>query len=354
LAQGQVDAAESWRAGDIIMHVTHENDQWTGDQDLRTWEAGVETGLALPQQRQAQQALAQSTKAQAQALRPYLQWQAEKRVRQLVWSLKKAKTQLKFQKKTVKQAQSLLDTLSQRYQSGDAPKIDFLLARTAWLEQKKRLAQTQAQHDKALTTYQYWTGLTQLPPSLTEPLADTPWQVDTQHPAMQYLKHQSDTALAEKGVVEANQQGNPSVMIGSKHERNRDQNGNTLLLAQISIPFGVQANRTQQLAQVNQTLTERNIALNRMQQTLTEQLAQAQTDLQTARALQAQAKEKSELSKQAMTLAMSAYQAGQTSIQDLLRLRETYFQDQLQARLAEINVGQAIAHLNQILGVPLS
>jgi outer membrane protein TolC len=353
LAQGQNNTASNWRSGDVRVHLTHENDQWTGDQDLRTWEAGIETAIALPSQRDATEKLAQSTQEQAKSLAPYLQWEAAQKVRQLVWTLKKAQTHYRFQQKNLTQVQSLLDTIKQRYQAGEAPKIDYLLAQTTLLEQEKNVQQALAQRDKAQANYHYWTGMSQLPAQLTESLTAKPWQIDAKHPKLTYLKSHSESAQAQKAVVSAAQSGQPSVMIGSKHERDRNMSGNTLLLAQISIPLGLGSDRNQRLAEANQTLTERNIALNQMQQRLNEQLIQARTELQTTRILRTQAQKKRQLSKQAMQLGMNAYQAGQTNIQDLLRLRETYFQDQLQARLADLAVGEAIANLNQTLGAPL-
>jgi outer membrane protein TolC len=352
LSNANRQAADSWIPGEVELNLKHENDGLTGDQGFRSWEGGATFPIWWPGQSGHQSAIGDGYQQQTQAGQAQLALMASKQLRQVVWQTKKAAMRLKFGRKNLQQTQALVDLVQQKVDAGESPKFDLLLAQKSLYDAEKRLTQLQADYDVALQHYQFWTQQTELPSPLAETLVASAPELDS-HPEVQSLAARQKTEQARLDLVEASRHSNPNLYLAAKNERDDQTADNNILIAEIRIPIGSNPMAPTRIAEQRQQLSQSQMALARVKQQLEMDQFQARQSLQAAQKNETLAAEQNALAEEAMRLAQTAYQEGETSIQNLLQMKQQYFEDKLNFKLARLNRLEAIANLNQALGVRL-
>lgn len=351
LAQANQNYANSWIAGDFAVTVRHENANIIGDQSDQSWEFGAAFPIWKPGQTKSLTQLGETYQTLTTLSRKSLRLSASAKLRQLVWNYKKAQVQLAFSQQSLTQTQSLIDFISQKVQAGESPKFDLLVAQKSMVQYQQITAQHQASFTVAQQDFLNWTGETSLPFPLAETLADT----QATHPEREF--HQSLIAIenAKLQWVENQKSANPSVFIGSRLESSNDAASpdKQFLIAEISIPLGLDPASKSRKAEQNQMLTDAKIRQLEINQQLQLDVLTAQQQLLATENIEKLAQQQFTLSEEAMLLAESAYQQGETTIQALLLAKQQFFDDQLNNQLARLNRLEAIAKLNQAQGVIL-
>ena len=345
-------AADSWIAGDVALNLKHENDALTGNQGFESWEGGARFPIWLPGQSSSRQQIGNAYQSLNQVGRQHIQLLASKQLRQLVWQTKKAKVSLKFAYKDLKQTQTLVALVSQKVDAGESPKFDLLLAQKSLFKAQKNVAQKEAAYQVALQNYTQWTQQSDLPSPLAETLASTTLTLE-QHPDYQMMQAQVQAEQAKLELTKASQRGNPSVYVGAKNERDKQTSDNSILIAEVSFPIGADPTAPSRIAEQRQAVSQRQIAQNQAKQKLQLNLIRAKEAWVAAQKTEQLSQQQNTLSEEAMQLAKMAYRQGETSIQNLLLMKQQYFEDKLNFKLAQLNRLEAIANLNQALGVSL-
>lgn len=351
LAQANQSYADSWIAGDIELNLRHENANIIGNQSDQSWEFGAAFPIWKPGQTKSLGQLSETYQTLNTLSQQTLNLTASAKLRQLVWRYKKAQVQLDFAQQSLAQTQSLVDFISQKFQAGESPKFDLLVAQKSMMQYQQVTAQHQASFAVAQQDFLNWTGETSLPSPLAETLAETPLA----HPENQFQQSLITIEKAKLQWVEDQKSTHPSVFIGSRAESSNDAASpdKQFLIAEISVPLGFDPASKSRKAEQNQMLTDAKIRQANVNQQLQLDVLTAQQQLLATENIEKLAHQQLTLSEEAMLLAESAYQQGETTIQALLLAKQQFFEDQLNNQLAKLNRLEAIAKLNQAQGVIL-
>jgi len=351
LAHANQGYADSWIAGEVDVSLRHENANIIGNQSDRIWEVGASFPTWKPGQTKSLSQLGDSYQTLTVLSRQTLKLSASAKLRQLVWAYKKAQTQLAFAQQSLAQTQSLVKFVSQKVRAGESPKFDLLVAQKSVMQYQQILAQHQASLRVAQQNFQRWTGQTQLP----EPLAEKLMSSRSTHPDSEYYQALIAIENAKLRWVEGQKSANPSVFIGSRMESSDGAASadKQFLIAEISVPLGFDPASKTRKSEQQQQVSDATIRQREIDQQLQLYLLSAKQQLKATERIEDLAQQQFTLSEEAMLLAESAYQQGETTIQALLLAKKQFFEDQLNNQLAKLNHLEAIANLNQSQGVIL-
>jgi|GEM_PF-1340574 outer membrane protein TolC len=350
LTQANGNAADSWIAGDVDLVVRHENDGMTGNQGYQSWEVGAAFPIWLPGQSGAKQQLSEDYRSLQSAQTARLALMASGKIRNLVWQLKKAETTLAYRQKSHQQAQALEQLVKQRVDAGENPKMDLLMAQQVTLNAMKQLTLAEQDYRIALNAYSTWTGNEQLPKTFAEHEQSLPL---AEHPDIAFLQSLQSIEAEKLQLTKYSQKQNPNLYLGSKTEKSHQMSDNTMLIAQISFPLGVNKQSAIAVSEQNQNKVNADVALAKAKQQIAIDRRNAETRLQQAQQTQTLAKSQFDLSSQSVLLAKQAYQQGETSIQVLLQATQQLYDNELNYRLSQLNTQQSLSDYNQAQGVSL-
>lgn len=350
LAKANQKYADSWVAGDVELTLRHENAGLIGNQSDSSWELGARMPIWKSGQADSLQQLGSTYQALTELSNQTVLLSASGKLRQLVWAYRKAQVQLHFAKQNLEQTESLVSFIKQKVDAGESPRFDLLMAQKSMMQFQQTLAQQQASFTIAKQDLVRWTGQDQLPSPLAEPL------IKFSQPHPQDTLNQSLVAIekARLNLVKAQKSANPSLFVGSRSETANDGSADKqFLIAEISFPLGFDPSAASRSSEQNQLVTDAKIRHTETKQQIDLAILTAEKNLQAAKEIEKLAQQQIGLSEEAMLLAETAYQQGETTIQALLLAKQQFFDDQLNNELAKINHLEAIANLNQAQGVIL-
>ena len=350
LANTNRQAADSWIAGDVDITIRHENDGATGNQGYQSWEVGAGFPIWLSGQSDAKQKLGQDYARMSENQQSLVDLRASKILRGLVWQLKKAKVTVEFNRKNLEQTQALQHLVSQRVDAGESPKFDLLVAQQSVLKVQRQLALADQAYQSALENYRAWTGSDEIP----EDLAETQHSQDLSvHPEIVALREQLAVAGTKLELARINRKQNPHLYVGGKTDKSNQMADNTMLVAQVSVPLGINKQSSVAVSEQNRATVQLQVALEKAEQSL--KIAQKNAQIKIDQALKTRqlSEEQLKLSEQTVGLATNAYQQGETSIQILLQMKQQFFENKLNYQLSKLDYLQAIADYNQTQGVSL-
>lgn len=349
LANANKNYANSWIAGDVELTIRHENAGIIGNQSDSSWEVGARMPIWKSGQSDSLEQLGTTYQTLSKLSDQTLRLSASGKLRQLVWAYQKAQVQLKFAQQNLTQTQSLVNLIAQKVDAGESPRFDLLMAKKSMMQFQQSVAQQQASFAIAKQDLIRWTGQDQLPTPIVEELTLSP----SAHPQSE-LNH-SLVAIEKSRLnwVKAQKSANPSLLVGSRNETAKGSSSKQFLIAEISLPLGMDPSAGTRTSEQNQLLTEAQIRMGESDQQLALTVLEAKNNLKAAKEIEMLAQQQIGLSEEAMLLAETAYQQGETTIQALLLARQQFFDDQLNNELAKLNHLEAIANLNQAQGVIL-
>ncbi|WP_200345335.1 TolC family protein [Halochromatium glycolicum] len=170
------------------------------------------------------------------------------------------------------------------------------------------------------------------------------------------LLAEADAALArarsERDRVASDRRGNPVLSLGGRRSRDdRAFGADTALQLEVSIPFGLRSQSALELAASERQVTERLAELHRLRREAERELAGAVLGRAgAAKALQV-AERRARLAADALKVAERAFELGETDLADRLRAERRAREAHLDLALRRAEQGQALARLNQALGI---
>lgn len=346
LQQAKQDQANSWMAGDVNLVVHHENGNVMDDNDSQNWQVGAAFPVRLPSQKKAMADLAETSQQNLSIETKYLQWLASKQIRQLIWEVKSAQTQLEITEMTVVTSQQLLEAINKQFELGEAAKIDVVLAEQFALEDRTALLQVQADLLSAKTAYQKWTGFERLPANIIE--TKIPLKID-QHPHIQRLSTKLQMANGKLKQLKSEKSGQPSLYIGAQQDRIASQT-ETSVIMEVAIPLGMNSNFDVNKAEQGLRIQQSQSDLDAAKQSLAIEQKQAEQLIVKQQKTIVLTQKQSKLADQALDMSFKAYKLGEISIHNLLQTQQNATQANLNHALAQLKLGQAIANYNQISG----
>ncbi|MEA1048516.1 TolC family protein [Lamprobacter modestohalophilus] len=409
--RGEADAvrrqAGAWTAADPALRLKGVSDRFTGDDGAYEVEALLELPLWLPGQRRARLELANSLGLRAEALARLLRWEVAGAVRDAVWAAKLAEVQLQQANAAYEAARGLESVVAKRYDAGELARLDLLTAQQETLARQAELTAARADWEQAKAAYVQITGRLQLPeppnwPSV-EPITagqeagtDSNAYLDQGQGARAYshdgqaarghsvrsdglgagvmnsngiggngigglpadhpLLAEADAALAraraEREQVVSDRRGNPILSLGSRRTRDaRAFPDDDALQLELSIPFGLASQSAPEIAASERQVTERLAELHRMRREAERELVAAVLGRRgAAEALQV-AERRASLAADALSVAQRAFELGETDLAERLLAERRAREAHLDLALRRAEQGQALARVNQALGM---
>lgn len=350
LAKANQKYANSWIAGDVELNLRHENAGIIGNQSDNSWELGARMPIWKSGQADSLDQLGSTYQVLAELSNQTLRLSASGKLRQLVWAYQKAQVQLTFAQQNLAQTQSLVNFITQKVNAGESPRFDLLMAQKSMMQFQQTLSQQQANFAIAKQNLIRWTDQEKLP----TPIAEKQVKMVSAHPQSEFNLSLVAIEKARLNLTKAQKSANPSLFIGSRNEATSDGSADKqFLIAEISLPLGLDPGADSRASEQQQLLTAAQMQQAETEQRLALAILQAEKNLQAAKEIEKLAQQQIGLSEEAMLLAETAYQQGETTIQALLLAKKQFFDDQLNNELAKLNHLEAIANLNQAQGVIL-
>lgn len=409
--RGEADAvrrqAGAWTAADPALRLKGVSDRFTGDDGAYEVEALLELPLWLPGQRRARLELASSLGLRAEALARLLRWEVTGMVRGAVWAAKLAEVQLQQANAAYEAARGLESVVAKRYDAGELARLDLLTAQQETLARQAELTAARADWEQARAAYVQITGRLQLPeppnwpsvPPITagqEAGTDSNAYLDQGQGARAYshdgqaagghsvrndglgagvmnsngiggdgigglpadhpLLAEADAALAraraEREQVVSDRRGNPILSLGGRRTRDaRAFPDDDALQLELSIPFGLASQSAPEIAASERQVTERLADLHRMRREAERELVAAVLGRRgAAEALQV-AERRASLAADALSVAQRAFDLGETDLAERLLAERRAREAHLDLALRRAEQGQALARVNQALGM---
>lgn len=343
--------ASSLLADDAAVRLRHENDAWTDSEGFRSWEGGLDLPLWLPGQRGRRNEVASATNLEADSIGRLHYWQVAGEMRELLWSLRIADTELALARQAEASAAVLENDVVKRFQAGELARTDLIMAQKETLARESERVAAQAALDTLIQQYRGWTGLTELPASIEEPATQTQQIADT-HPALAAARLGVVRARATRDQVQGEKRANPVLTLGGKSERPvAGADYDTALTVELHVPLGMKSQARVQTAAAERGLTEASGELAGVKRELDTRLQSAVVERDTAdRALQL-AQRQQALAAEGLRLTQRAFELGESDLFTLLQTRAQALASERNVRLRRLELGRATARYNQAMGV---
>lgn len=338
-------------AGDPSITVKYQTDRIGSDKGFREWESGVELPLWWPGQRSAWQREANGTLASADVLSGAKRLALAGQVREQLWQLALARSAAAEAKLANDSAQQLLHSVKRRVEAGELPHSDLILARGEALSAEDVLAQAGNKVRQAQRRLLLFTGLKQLPAIRPETVSSLN-ELPSRHPRLRLLASEVNLARARRDRVASERHSGTSLWVGGRTTRDVTGSGyDSALGLQLSIPLGAEVFNAPAVSEAEQSLTEAMVAQQRGRLELQSALASARLDYQRAEAAVTRAEQGQTLADQRLRMSQRAFELGESDLVRLLQARRAALTAHQNLQLRRLEVGQAGARLNQILGV---
>ena len=350
-------AAASWISGEPALGIAHRTDRLNRNEGFREYEAEIELPLWYPGVRSAAQAdvAAQRQGFDGQFALAKLKLAGE--LRALSANAATAQVELDLNKRRLLDANALSQDLSRRVKAGENARVDALQAQVLVQQAQAAMVQAESQLARLQNQWRSLTGQTTVA-LLDETLAnnaanETPAApISPDHPALRYAQAQLGSAQAKLALADADKRDPMAIGVGASRERGNFAAANeTKLRIALRIPLGGDNRNAPRQAAARAELDTAQAELDAVQRQLPAELAATTTELRTARAAQAAARERLSLSTEVQTLINQSWRLGNSDLPTRLRADNEQFEARLQLARATIDVQRAIANLNQAHGI---
>lgn len=377
---GESDAvrrqAGAWTADDPALRLKGVSDRLTGDDGAFELEALVELPLWLPGQRRARLELASSLGMRADALSRLLRWEVAGAVRDAVWEAELARVRLQQTAAAYEAARALEAVVAKRFEAGELARLDLLTAGQETLALQAELTAALAAQEQAMAAYAQLTGRQNLPQppnwptNLPSTLPATPGEgmdgaasldaaiggeriaLPDDHPLLAEADAALSGARAERERVVSDRRGNPVLSLGGKRTRDaRSSPTDDALQLEVSIPFGLPSQSAPDIAASERQVTERLAELHRLRREAERELVAALLGRRGAAAALLVAERRAGLAADGLAVAERAFELGETNLGERLRAERRAREAKLDLALRRAEQGQALARVNQALGI---
>ncbi|GAB4260896.1 MAG: hypothetical protein Kow0065_11270 [Methylomicrobium sp.] len=320
---------------------------------LHILDAAVSVPLWNFGQRDAERDLANRAEANVQSQQQALKLRVAGLVRSALWDIALTEVRHDSAEADYRLTRQLLEKVERRYELGDLPRSDVLLAQSELLQKKSALIAAEAEVMHARKRYTNLTRIDTLPAEYREPLAPLK-AIESQHPALAALNGRIDRKQAELEAIRLEGPGQTQVSIGINSDRgNNDPRSNYTesFGIGISMPFGGSAHLAPRIAAVNVELNQLLAEREQMFRDLQLAYHEAEHALQVNRAETATAEQMKALAEEHLKMTELSFSVGEVNLIELLRIRARTQQAVLSAKERAVILQRDIALYNQAVGV---
>ena len=250
-------------------------------------------------------------------------------------------------------SQQLADKVKRRVELGDLPHSDELLAYSELLQKRSVLTLAEAELMHARKRYTSITQTTKFPALYQEQLSVIK-EIQQNHPALLAVNSQIDRKQAELDALKLTGSGQTNLTVGVNSDRgNNDPRSNSTESFNIgvNVPFGGSAHLQPQIAAVNVELNRLKAAREQLFRDLEQAHHEAEHNLEVNRVELGIANELKQVAERHLTMAQSAFSAGEIDLMDLLKIQSRTQQAILNAKERAVLLQRDQALYNQAVGV---
>lgn len=343
VAQSRSALANSLAPGSMVATGSFRVDT-RGLQTARETDLELGMPLWLPGQRNAvARTVRQNVAASEQRL-----WQRRLEVsgllREAWWDAALQRAETRLQRERVATARDMLRDVNLRYAQGEVPQPDQLLAENELVAAQLALAQAEAAELAAITAYRGLTGGAEPGTSVERPAPRG------DHPAIRAAAARVAAAEAEVALVATTPIDNPEIggFVNSQFGDVTEQGVSIGL--RLRVPLPSQARNAPRRATAQAALTAANAEYAQTQRVVDVAIQRAQDALRASQSVRRLAQQRLTIADQQLTIANRGYRAGETTLFDLVRVRQIQIEAANAAAEADVAAGLARARLNQAMG----
>jgi len=348
-ASAEQELARSWLAAAPALGLSQRSDRWTEQRGRQETEVAFSATVWTPGQKARRATYTQAFAAELNAQVQQARLEIAGQVRTRLWEALAAQEQVEEKQILQQHLQELAQDVQRRVAAGDLPRSDALLAQQELIIAQSGLIAARGNARAALSRFTVLTGQATLPPAAAEPAPPPAAAVPVRMQAAQAAEQRARTAIA---AATAQQSAAPTIALTMRRERDSVQgpNDRSIGLA-LQIPLvGKQRNRPLEAAAATQLATA-SAELAQTQAQVDAERAVAQDRVHDAQEALQLAEQRAAAAQEHTRLLDKAFALGERSLPELLRSRIQDHEAQLGLRQQRIAVGQALADLNQALGI---
>lgn len=338
-------------AGEPALVLRHETDAVSDDNGFRQWEGGLEMPLWLPGQRKRRSRVADATEGEGAATLRLQRWKVAGEIRELLWSLKIAASELDLATRALQDTRALERDVDKRVAAGELARMDLILAQKETLAREIERSTAASQHNALLMQYRAVTGLSAVPVELTETAAAAS-DIADDHPALLGVRVAAERSRAERDQVRGEKRASPVLTLGGKSER--PESGlsyDNALILEVNLPLGTAGQAAPRTAAAERSLAEATAAVARARLDLEKDLILALNARRQAQQAVQLAQRQQQLASEGLRLAQRAFELGENSLFMVLEARRQALASERTLRVNELELGRTMARYNQALGV---
>lgn len=266
-------------------------------------------------------------------------------LREALWSAASAARDLRVARDRLTTSRDIARDVQRRVELGDIPFTDSLLVQNETLGAELGLAQAEAALVAARAVYRVLTGGAE-PDLPAEPVVVRP----RVHPALLAADAGVAAAEAQVRLVAATPRDNPEVGVFGRNDAGRLNDLGPSLGVRVRVPLATNARNIPRAASAQADLTravaERALRLR----LLNAEIEASQVALRAAEEAARIARRRLAVANQQLDLARRAFNAGETGLFDLFRVRQLQVEAAGGQAQAEVTAGRARSRVNQAVG----
>ncbi|MEZ5758195.1 MAG: TolC family protein [Emcibacteraceae bacterium] len=306
----------------------------------------------MPGQKSASYQKARMSDQEAKAYQDLAILSVNGQIREHLWQIKLAQTELQQAQANLKIAEDLERDISRRIAAGNLPKQDELLSQKEVMSRKMELINAQAEFIHAGKRYESVTGLTEIPAFFEEEIDH---ETDTENaPILRFYNAKVDYLDASYNEQRNSWSSPPKLSVGVKREtasytgHNIDSIGVGVL-----VPLGAGAQMKSKRAEAALALAEMERERELVKREYRLALHEADNDLEVCEAELPLSAKHFEMASENLRLGKKAFDLGETDLFDFLKIQEQYFSSSAANKKIIIECKRAVARHNQVKGVLL-
>lgn len=342
------DSAASWMAAAPTLGLSQRSQRWLDGRGERESELSLAATLWLPHQKSARETMAARAVRESGAQLASARLAVAGEVRARLWEAAAAREILAEKRDHVHHLEELVADVQRRVKAGDLARSDALLADQELLAARNDVFLAQDALDEALARFHILTGYDELPPLDHEPTGAQ----EAGHARVEAAQASLRRAEANLALAAAARHPPPTVALSMRRERDAiaTEPRRSIGLA-VQIPLGSQArNRPAETLAATQ-LASAAAEAAQAQASAAAERELARRQLATARSALDAASERAAAMREHTQLIDTAFKEGERGLAELLRSRALTHEAEVAVRQRRVQLGQALARLNQALGI---
>lgn len=262
------------------------------------------------------------------------------------WNAAGAAREARLARDRLATARDIGRDVARRVELGDIPPGEALLAQNETLAAELGLAQAEADLAAARAAYRVLTGGAEpdLPPEPPAPRI-------LSHPALRAAETGLASAEARVRLVAATPRDNPELGVFSRGQDGTLTEQGVSFGLRLRLPLATEARNAPRRAEAQAELTRATAELAQRRRLLEAEIGAASAALRAAEAATRLARQRLGVADQQLGIARRAFQAGETGLFDLYRIRQLQLDAAGAEARATVAAGRARSRLNQALGV---